>query len=97
MTKHERMEAYFQYKKGYLSDSVPVCNNCNHFHLHYVAERTVDGQQQFVPTASGHCVFPQLKHRKVYDWCEHHAPREEGVGGDVTAKKDAGDGGDADG
>lgn len=45
-----------------------VCLNCMHFVQHYLADgRTV---------ACGHCVYPRLKFRMIYDTCRYFE-REE--------------------
>lgn len=50
------------------------CVNCRHFHLHYIKN---DRTERYTPLCCGHCSFPRIKDRRVYNRCEHFAQRCE--------------------
>ncbi len=45
------------------------CENCRHFCRHYVVVQP--NPNVAVPTHCGHCVYPRVKNRKIYDVCQH--------------------------
>ena len=46
-----------------------LCCNCKHWIQHFVL---IKGKVlMFTPTASGHCVFPKLKSRRMFESCKH--------------------------
>ncbi len=49
-----------------------ACANCKHFYQHYIWIRC-----GYEPIASGHCTYPRVKDRKVYDCCEHFEREKE--------------------
>ena len=49
------------------------CENCRHFHRHYVVVQP--NPNAAVPTNFGHCVYPRLKDRMIYDVCQHFEKR----------------------
>lgn len=64
MTAQERMEAYF-----YAHDTtIPICANCVYYREHY----NKDGCHLNM----GHCTFPRLKPRRVYDTCANFKNKE---------------------
>lgn len=67
MNVHERRETYY----WAMSADAPLCANCKHFYLHYLPH----GEYDFRPANSGHCCYPRLKLRRVYDTCEHFESR----------------------
>lgn len=44
-----------------------MCVNCVHFTRHYVQMLS----NKFIPIADGHCAYPRLKSRRVFDTCNH--------------------------
>lgn len=46
-----------------------VCANCQHFRRHYDASGN--------PFFLGHCCYPQVKTRKIYENCVHFAGKKE--------------------
>lgn len=56
--------------KTYVDDLTPeakMCVNCVHFTRHYVQMLS----NKFIPIADGHCAYPRLKSRRVFDTCNH--------------------------
>lgn len=52
-------------KMGISLDS-QVCVNCTYFYRHYVFNKSWG---IYTPTYGGHCCYPRLKNRKIYDSC----------------------------
>ena len=53
----------------------PSCEECTHFHQHYVLDK-----QRCSPIDCGHCSYPRLKHRNAHTKaCIHYIQREEPV------------------
>lgn len=50
-----------------------VCANCVHYMQHYV--RFSEGSHIADPCMCGHCMYPNLKHRKPDDTCENFERR----------------------
>lgn len=46
-----------------MKPSTEACANCEHFVMHY--------RKDGYPLYGGHCVYPRVKDRKVFDVCEH--------------------------
>ena len=67
----ERREIYY----WAMSPEAPLCANCKHFHLHYVK----DGILGYRPANSGHCGYPRLKLRRVYDTCNYFTGENGGI------------------
>lgn len=60
-----------------IEDETQVCVNCKHFFRHY----TEDGW----PFYMGHCVYPRLKNRLIYETCENF--EKKAPLGDATTKQ----------
>lgn len=69
MNVTERREIYY----FAMSPDAPQSANCKHFHLHYVP----DGIRGYRPANSGHCIYPRLKLRRVFDTCRYFNGRKE--------------------
>lgn len=52
-------------------EGVPMCANCQHFHMHYV--RSGKG---YAKIEVGHCATPRLKDREPWDLCDYFTRRE---------------------
>lgn len=50
-----------------------VCKNCRRFYHHYIYS---EARNRCEATYCGHCTYPHMKNRKVYDTCEHFERRE---------------------
>lgn len=59
MTKRECVDLYF----WDLRPDSPLCVNCKHFHRHFL----YGGR----PLMSGHCVYPRIKTRDVFETCNN--------------------------
>lgn len=62
ISRRERQEAFF-----YGMETGEVCKNCKHFYQHYVLN---EREKCFEKIAVGHCVYPRMKDRKVFDTCD---------------------------
>ncbi len=71
MTQSERCKFYCQ-NCHWMPKDIPMCVNCKHFWQHYICKGGPnDTAQWVVPLHCGHCIYPRVKDRKVYDVCEH--------------------------
>jgi recombinational DNA repair protein (RecF pathway) len=54
-----------RYKYG-IGPETEACANCEHFYQHYIWTR-----YGYESIAAGHCVYPRVKSRKIYDCYEY--------------------------
>ena len=62
-------------------EGIPMCANCQHFHLHYIRQGT-----RYMPLTEGHCVTPRLKPREAWDLCQFFTAKEASAPGPARRK-----------